>query len=220
MIYPDRGTFTAEEEDINCRCLCLTKPRRLFGEGREEGEGTRAFKDRQFRLSPSLPRLPSDGELGMVAEMDASSNVFAATCVCLRADRQTTAGWMPILHIYNYNYRSDMVAATDITFSSVIKMGKYSPTSRFSFPPISPKLAPLFRAFRVIRALFCTPPAAYVVLRLLRSSSSVIFGVDNDTAGSAILLPLPLPPRLNFFLVHLTHICPHLSWDRRCRGKI
>ena len=140
------------------------------------------------------------------------------TCVCLRADRQTTAGWMPILHIYNYNYRSDMVAVTDITFSSVIKMGKYSPTSRFSSPTISPKLAPLFRAFRVIRALFCTPPAAYVVLRLLRSSSSVIFGVDNDTAGSAILLPLP--PRLNFFLVHLTHICPHLSWDRRCRGKI
>ena len=54
-------------------------------------------------------------------------------------------------------------------------MGKYSPFSRFPSPPISPKLAPLFRAFRVIRALFSTPPAAYVVVVVLRTTAAIEF---------------------------------------------
>ena len=104
LIYPERGPFTAEEEDINCRCLCLTKLR-LSGEGREEGERVLSKTDSYASRPPFLDCLLM-GELGM----DAPSNVLAApTCVCLRADRRTTSGWMPILHIYNDNAGSYIV---------------------------------------------------------------------------------------------------------------
>ena len=133
--------------------------------------------------SPSLShtRLPSDGELGMARWTLNWMSLVSQQLVCLRADRRDAAAGCrdTALDAYNGNDGSGILAASlsHTHFLSKMEMGRY-------FLLDFSKLAPLFGAFRVIRALFCCLSTRECVVPP-RSSSSVIFGVDNDTAGSA-----------------------------------
>ena len=120
--------------------------------------------------------------------------------VCGLIDDGAAAGCRDTaLDAYNGNDGSGILAASlsHTHFLSKMEMGRY-------FLLDFSKLAPLFGAFRVIRALFCCLSTRECVVPP-RSSSSVIFGVDNDTAGSAerarraLYLQHFLPPHLKFF---------------------